>query len=340
MAKKVLTPLTELARQAGSAQQIGADTSSGSPQYSFNQSQLTSLQAMSQSPDQQGLAQAVREAGKSYITIPSSGRRILVVFQYFSAGEVAKLRPSPYNVRDCNTLNRDTVLDIYDSIQADGVVHPPYVLASADNFDVVDGWRRTYCLIDQKKGGMFGILQPDGELTPAEIRSISMVSNMRVGNSVWEIGRFITDVQQESSIHLSDRELTIRCGQHLSIVNLAKRAYAIPLTIYQLFEGQTRIGRPAIAKILRIWEPLDPVQQKMVIERLQDAPQEMKTAKALTFFSSIINEVTGSSGETKRGETIGAYFVRRVAKKAIQIEFKTDEEMQQVIEFLKKTSRH
>ena len=255
MAKKVLTPLTELARQAGSAQQIGADTSSGSPQYSFNQSQLTSLQAMSQSPDQQGLAQAVREAGKSYITIPSSGRRILVVFQYFSAGEVAKLRPSPYNVRDCNTLNRDTVLDIYDSIQADGVVHPPYVLASADNFDVVDGWRRTYCLIDQKKGGMFGILQPDGELTPAEIRSISMVSNMRVGNSVWEIGRFITDVQQESSTHLSDRELAIRCGQHLSIVNLAKRAYAIPLTIYQLFEGQTRIGRPAIAKILRIWEP-------------------------------------------------------------------------------------
>ena len=162
-----------------------------------------------------------------------------------------------------------------------------------------------------------------------------MVSNIRVGNSIWEIGRFVTAVQNEVGSHLTDRDLATRCGQPLSIVNISRRAYAIPLDVYQLFDGKTRLGRPAIAKLLKLWEPLAEGQREDVLKVLRDGPQEMKTAKAMSYLSSIIKKVTGRAGEHQQGEKIGSYIVRRAGKKAIQIEYGSDEELAVIVDFLR-----
>lgn len=318
----------------------------------FSLDVLGGLQQQSQTPEQQIEIKIDRENSRSYLTIPGTKRRVAFTDIYIRSDKIHEVLVAPENVRHHESLTAEDVSDIKDNIELFGIYRPLLAFFRDGHYEVFDGSRRLFCAKLLGVGVTLRVLDPAENLTPAELSKFSLVENLSLVLSIWEIGKVAQQLVDQRNaeieafragatslatapMELTTRMLAVICGKNQALVALGLRAIRVDAAVYRMFPHGVRIGRPRVKSVVSLWESLTIGQQQSLVEQIGNT-RCASDEEAQRMLQGIAAGLVDSNKEIrKEQECVGNYTIKRVSAKTIQIVANSKEELEALLSLVR-----
>jgi ParB-like nuclease domain. len=230
------------------------------------------------SKEQQKFQSVEKEKGVTYVDFPG-GKRVRFQSRLILASEVSSLTAvHELNPRIQELLDLESVSDIYENIQRNGISLEAYAVQKEDSiYYVIDGSRRRWVAIET--GCDYPIKFTQDELTKVDIAYLAYVSNLKKGLSLYEKGHFYStflNSMENQSIHQLSSEL----GISKSLISYGLSSFKIPSDVSSIFLSKAHIGRDFVINITKILSNLSADEKVIFLDECKKIKPQKSDASA------------------------------------------------------------